>query len=163
MKASENRDKLENMFIEETERFAYLDPNVLNPEYVEWLEEKLMNVSKDHNDQFTGILDMNGTPILKGSNIKIHERLTKSGHVIWHNGNYICSVSNYNIYAWRKSIEVLDSQTEPLFRKDTMEDRMEKFERRVLTFMNTLEERKIFREAFKLGYESHIELLNDQG
>jgi len=37
-----NRDILEDQFIKETGRFAFLDPNKLNPEYVEWLEKELI-------------------------------------------------------------------------------------------------------------------------
>ena len=37
-----NRDILEDQFIKETGRFAFLDPNKINPEYVEWLEKELI-------------------------------------------------------------------------------------------------------------------------
>ena len=37
-----NRDVLEDQFIKETGQFAFLDPSKLNPKYVEWLENKLI-------------------------------------------------------------------------------------------------------------------------
>jgi hypothetical protein len=39
----DNRDILEDHFIKETGQFAFVDPNVLNPKYIEWIESKLVN------------------------------------------------------------------------------------------------------------------------
>ena len=117
-----------------------------------------MKTSKNHNDLFTGILDMNGVPILKGSKIKIHHPYTRQGGcVIWKEGNYCCSESNYNIFAWRKNIEVLESKIESLFHKEDMEKTMEYFERVEFGVLTPVELRQIFKKAFRLGYESAIE------
>lgn len=35
------RDKLEDLFIDETGQFAFLDDRQLNPKYIEWLEKGL--------------------------------------------------------------------------------------------------------------------------
>jgi len=38
MTKEEIRDKVEDLYIKDTERFAFLMPNQLDPIYVEWLE-----------------------------------------------------------------------------------------------------------------------------
>ena len=42
MNTEEIRDKVEDVYIKETERFAFLDPNKIDIRYVEWLEQKLV-------------------------------------------------------------------------------------------------------------------------
>ena len=42
MNREEKRDKLEDMFIKEHDKFAFLDPKKLNPKYIEWLEDKVL-------------------------------------------------------------------------------------------------------------------------
>jgi hypothetical protein len=43
MTTKEIRDKLEDVYIKETGRFAFLDANKLDNRYIEWLENQVMN------------------------------------------------------------------------------------------------------------------------
>ena len=43
MTTKEIRDKVEDVYIKETGRFAFLDENKLDDRYVEWLENQVMN------------------------------------------------------------------------------------------------------------------------
>lgn len=123
-----------------------------------------MKNSKSHHDIHTGILDMNGVPILKDSMIRIHDKdfskTEKIGKVQWKNGSYVCKGTSceYNVYSWRKSIEVLDPVHPSKFPTfDELEDLSYKFERGEFGILTPSEHRSIFRKAFKLGYESKIE------
>ena len=39
MTKEEIRDKVEDLYIKETDRFAFLNPNKLDDRYIEWLEQ----------------------------------------------------------------------------------------------------------------------------
>ena len=122
--------------------------------------------SKSHLDKYTGILDMNGAPILKNSTIRIHDKGWGSENyyeakVKWKQGSYVAmgkGVSQYNIYAWRKKIEVIDpSKTSSKFDDTEFEDLCSRFEREEFNIITPIEHRKIFRKAFRYGWESRIE------
>ena len=44
MTKEEIRDKVEDLYIKETNRFAFLNPNELDERYIEWLESKLFHL-----------------------------------------------------------------------------------------------------------------------
>ena len=128
-----------------------------------------METSTSHKDVNTGILDKNGCPIMKTSVIKVTDTYKNQevlGKVVWKNGSYVFKpldlkknkyYSEYNIYAWRKSIEVVDSDGNCFFDEKSMEEAMERWGRKELTFMTPTEERKKFFEGFELGYKARIE------
>jgi hypothetical protein len=131
------------------------------------LKKETLKKSTSHNDIFTGILDKNGFPILKTSLIQITDsKKDILGKVVWKNGSYVFRpidlkknkyYCEYNIYAWRKSIVVVNSESNSFFHEANMQESLEFWERKELTFTTSIEERKIFRRAFQLGYESVIE------
>ena len=108
---------------------------------------------------------MNGVPILKNSTIRVHDnnwdKKEKIGKVIWKNGSYVCSGTSceYNIFAWRKNIEVIDKKYSSKFEElhDEYEELASKFERTEFGVLTPFEHRNIFRKAFRLGWESRIE------
>lgn len=119
--------------------------------------------SNSHKDLFIGILDKNGVAILKTSKIKVTDsRDEHIGGVIWKNGSYLFQGDEktycaYNIYAWRRNIEVIDNNAEPLFNIPEMQEELKTWEYKKLTFMQVGEVRLKFREGFELGYKSAIE------
>jgi hypothetical protein len=118
--------------------------------------------SNSHLDKFTGIYDMNGKPICNGDTIRVHDtdvvKFKKEpivGTVIWKNGNYQFKGNHwceYNIYAWRKSVEVLETDRESVFESSTIDELLEKWESRNLNFMIT--DRVLIRKAFRDGFTS---------
>jgi hypothetical protein len=117
-----------------------------------------------HNNNITGILDMNGVLILNGCKVKVHDtHFWKSkdnedniGVVIWKQGNYIVegTYCPYNVYAWRKHIEVIDSNGESRFDLLTMEEAWEEF-RKTLSILTT--DFTQIKKAFKYAWESSRE------
>jgi hypothetical protein len=111
--------------------------------------------SNSHLDSFTGIYDMNGVPICNGDTIRVYDSGKEPiiGTVIWKNGSYVFSGSHwceYNIYAWRDEIEVLETDREPVFESSTIDDLLEKWESKNLNFMIT--DRVLIRKAFRDGF-----------
>ena len=114
--------------------------------------------SNSHLDSFTGIYDMNGKPICNGDTIRVHDNdaFKKEpivGTVIWKNGNYQFKGNHwceYNIYAWRKSVEVLESGRESVYTGSTIDELLEKWESKNLNF--TITDRVLLRKAFKDGF-----------
>jgi hypothetical protein len=112
--------------------------------------------SNSHLDKFTGIYDMNGKPICNGDKIRVHDndamKFKKGpivGTVIWKNGNYQFKGNHwceYNIYAWRKSVEVLESGRESVYENSTIDE----WESKNLNF--TITDRVLIRKAFKDGF-----------
>ncbi len=91
--------------------------------------------STSHKSIFTGILDMNGNKIYNGSEITVHEKnapyKTSKGVVVWKQGSYQVKGAwcEYDVHAWRKSIEVITPKTKSLFIKEDMESVWEDFSR----------------------------------
>lgn len=117
-------------------------------------------VSKSHLNVFTGIFDMKGNPINNGSTIQVHDTGAKLrgdvpiiGKVIWKNGSYQFKGNhwcNYNIYAWRKNIEVIDTESTPVFESNTLDELYEEWSRKNMTFLT--KERKLIEKAYKDGF-----------
>ncbi len=122
--------------------------------------------SKSHLDKFTGIYDMNGVPICNGDKVRVHDtdlgKFKKEpiiGTIIWKNGNYQFKGNagfNYNIYAWKESIEVLETDRESVYETSTLDELLEEWESKNLNFLihDRVNIRKAFRDAFILGQES---------
>jgi hypothetical protein len=120
--------------------------------------------STSHKSVFTGILDMNGNKIFNNSEVYVHKDIltkaiykTNKGKVAWKKGSYVVSggeCDGYNIYAWRKSIEVLSVKTKPLFLKENLESSWNDFSR---TLSITQPSRSEIKRAFKYAYEAKIE------
>ena len=120
--------------------------------------------STSHKSIFTGILDMNGNKIFNSSEIYVHDRVesdmykkNNKGKVGWKEGSYVVSggrCEGYNIYAWRKKIEVINPKTKPLFVKEDFDSSWQTFSR---TLGITEPSRKEIKRAFKYAYEAAIE------
>ena len=117
--------------------------------------------STSHKSKFIGILDMNGNKIFNNSELYVHDRTferdvyktNNKGRVVWKRGNYVVNggtCDRYNIYAWRKSIEVLNTKGKPLFIREYFESLWQEFSR---TLAITEPSRKEIRRAFKYAYE----------
>lgn len=120
--------------------------------------------SKSHHDPYTGILDMNGVPIMKNCTVRIHDpgwsKKEKIGKVTWKQGSYVLkgkNVSEYNIFAWRRNVEVIEPKSLSKYDDTEFEDLCSRFEREEFEILTPIEHRKIFRKAFRLGWESRIE------
>ncbi len=116
--------------------------------------------STSHKSVFTGILDMNGNKIYNGSEVVVHENNTfhptNKGKVVWKEGGYQIKGTwcKYDVYAWRKSIEVVTPKTKPLFIMEDMDSAWEDFSRT----LGILEKsRAEIKRAFKYAYETAIE------
>ena len=120
--------------------------------------------SISHKSSFIGILDMNGNKIFNNSELYVHDRTeddiykkNNRGRVAWCRGNYIVSggkCDGYNIYAWRKKIEVLNVRTKPLFIR---EDFLSSWDRYSKTLFIMNPNRDEIKRAFKYAYEARIE------
>lgn len=122
--------------------------------------------SKSHLDKFTGIYGMNGVPICNGDKVRVHDTDAAKfknepivGTVIWKDGNYQFKGNHwckYNIYAWRKHIEVLETDRESVYKTSTLDELLEVWESKNLNFTVTdkVNIRKAFRDAFLMGQES---------
>lgn len=121
--------------------------------------------SKSHKSIFTGILDMNGNKIFNSSELYVHDRVSErdiykknnKAKIAWKQGNYVVKGGNcdgYNVYAWRKSIEVLNVKTKPLFIREDFESSWHTFSG---TLAITEKSREEIKRAFKYAYEAKIE------
>lgn len=117
--------------------------------------------STSHRSVFTGILDMNGNRIYNGSKVHVHDHpeiyKKNDGIVIWRKGNYEVkgTYHQYNVYAWRKNIEVLiPKATKPYFHKENMEDEWESFSR-TLSIME--KSRAEIKRAFIYAWTSKVQ------
>ena len=72
----EIRDKVEDLYLDETQRLAFLDENKLDDRYVQWLEKKVLESSKNVSE----LIDY----IEKGSEIAIpvNELFNKDGQTL---------------------------------------------------------------------------------
>lgn len=120
--------------------------------------------STTHKSVFTGILDMNGNKIYNNSELYVHDRndsdfykVEFKGKIAWSKGAYIVSggsCDGYNVYAWRKKIEVLNRVGKPLYIREDLLTSWNKFSR---TLGITEPSRKEIYRAFKYAYEAQIE------
>lgn len=115
----------------------------------------------------TGILDINGVMISNGDDVLVHHYNTYPKHpykckVIWKHGWKLKADKKgdghgYDVYAWRKSIEVVKTDNESLFDFSSYEELKDKWFQKNAPFSIIGEERKrlhqCFEEAFKLGQE----------
>jgi len=112
-------------------------------------------ISKSHLDKFTGIYDMNGVPICNGDTICVYEKSTYNHTnlrvVAWKNGSYYAKDCHceYNIYAWRKSIEVMDSPLPSIYEVNSTDEEIEAFLWKEVSFMGAT--RKNVVDAFRDG------------
>lgn len=128
--------------------------------------QKLQEKSKHHKDKFTGIYDRNGVPINNGDDVLVHHYNThpktpykckvvyKHGWVLKGKEGY---GNNYDVYAWRKAIEVVKSDNQSIFELKSYQEIKDKWFSKNVSFMIAGEQRKLlnrcFEEAFKLGQE----------
>lgn len=121
-------------------------------------------LSKSHKDKFTGIYDKNGIPICNGDDVLVHHYNTYPKHpfkctVIWKHGWELRGKEGdgYDVYAWRKTLEVLNTNKESIFELKKFEELKSKWFNKNVTFLVTGDERKLlhkcFDEAFKIGQE----------
>lgn len=128
--------------------------------------QKLQEKSKHHKDKFTGIHDRNGVPINNGDDVLVHHYNTYPKYqykckVIYKHGWVLkgkeSEGNGYDVYAWRKAIEVVKSDNPSIFELKSFEDIKRKWFRVNVSFMVAGEQRKLvekcFEEAFKLGQE----------
>jgi len=117
--------------------------------------------SNSHLDKFTSIHDMNGVPICNGDTIRVYDSGKEPiiGTVIWKNGSYVFDGTHwceYNIYAWRDKIEVLETDRPSIYKESTINELLESWERKNLNFLLT--DRKLIRKAFIDGANATYEL-----
>jgi hypothetical protein len=121
---------------------------------------------KSHRDKFTGIYDRNGVPINNGDDVLVHHYNTYPKHpyrckVIYKHGWELkgkeSEGNGYDVYAWRKAIEVVGTDNPSVFELKTYQEIKDKWFGKNVSFMISGEERKLlhkcFEEAFKLGQE----------
>lgn len=123
--------------------------------------------SKSHKSRFTGIFDMDGKRIYNGDKIQVHDNNTFNkdkiiGTVVWRNGSYEFKGNHwckYNIYAWRKSIQILQKGRKSVYELSDFDDLWQKWEAGNLNIKT--EERplikKAFEDAFRMGQEIIME------
>jgi hypothetical protein len=81
MTTKEIRDKVEDVYIKETGRFAFLDENKLDDRYVEWLENQVMN--NFVLDPVISYCELNSGEVIKeGDEYKIGENWKPVEHSI---------------------------------------------------------------------------------
>lgn len=127
--------------------------------------------SNSHRDKFTGIYDRNGIPINNGDDILVYHQNSHPKHpykckVIWKHGWVLkgkeSKGNNYDVYSWRKSIEVAKTDNKSIFELKSFEDIKQRWFSGNVSFMVTGEQRRLvekcFEEAFKLGQELKQEI-----
>lgn len=122
----------------------------------------------EHKNKYTGILDMKGSPINNGDDVLVyhHNSTPKEPYkckVVYKHGWKLISTDNgkggqdFDVYAWRRSIEVIKTDNESMFITDSYEELKDEWFRRNVSFLTTSEERKLlykcFKDAFELGQE----------
>jgi hypothetical protein len=118
--------------------------------------------STSHRNIFTGILDKEGNKIYNGSKVQVHDNpihKNNKGIVIWKNGNYQVkgAALDYNVYAWRKKIEVVIPKTKPYFYKNTFEEEWDAFSRTLSIMEKSRDEiKRAFKYAWEVAIESRI-------
>lgn len=129
----------------------------------------MKNKSKSHNDLYTGILDRKGQPIYKNSTIAIYDNYREInrennpyiGKIVWKDGNYSFKskgVLSYNIYAWRKKLEVVNSDGPILFHELTIQEELDIYRfKEVPIIIKPEQVYKCINEAFIAGYKKAIE------
>lgn len=117
-----------------------------------------------HKDKFTGIYDRNGIPIDNGDDVLVYH------HNTYPKQPYKCKViykhgwklkgnegDGYDVYAWRKNIEVVNTNNESIFELNSFQEIKDKWFSKNAPFSISGEPRKLlhkcFEEAFKLGQE----------
>jgi len=120
-----------------------------------------------HKDKYTGILDKNGVKIHNGDEVLVHHHNTYPKHpysckVIYKHGWKLKADKKYegddfDVYAWRKSIEVIKTDNASVFEFNSFEELKDKWFQQNIGFTITGEQRKLlyqcFDDAFKLGQE----------
>lgn len=131
----------------------------------------------EHKDKYTGILDMKGIPINNGDDVLVyhHSSIPKEPYkckVVYKHGWKLTSTDkgkwkggqDFDVHAWRHSIEVVKTDNESIFITDSYEELKDDWFRRNVSFLITGEERKLlhkcFKEAFELGQEQLHNSLN---
>lgn len=119
-------------------------------------------------EKYTGILDKNGVKINNGDDVLVYHYNTYPKHpynckVVYKHGWKLVSTDktnygkDYDVYAWRKAIEVIKTDNESIFLCDNFQELKDKWFSKNVSFMITGQERKLlhqcFEDAFKLGQE----------
>lgn len=130
--------------------------------------------AKSHKDKFTGIYDRNGIPIKNGDDVLVYHFNTYPQHpykckVIYKHGWKLKGKdgygNNYDVHAWRKSIEVTKSDNPSIFELKSFQEVKDKWFSKNVSFLVNGEQRKLihkcFEDAFKLGQELKQEQLEN--
>lgn len=128
-----------------------------------------------HTNKFTGILDKNGVKINNGDDVLVYHHNSYPKHpykckVIYKHAWKLKSTddskygTDYDVHAWRKSIEVVSTNNESVFEFNNFNELKEDWFHRNVNIMVSLKERqllyKCFEEAYKLGQEEIITKLS---
>ena len=128
-----------------------------------------------HKNKYTGILDKNGVKINNGDDVLVyhHNSYPKNPYyckVVYKHGWKLISTDgsnqgkDFDVYCWRKSIEVVKTENESVFVTLSYQEIKDKWFHRNVSFLITGEERKLlhkcFEEAYKLGQEQLHNSLN---
>lgn len=103
---------------------------------------------------------MKGFPILLGNRVIVHDDgfnySVKEGVVVFEKGSYAVKGTyiSYNVYAWRNSIEVIDSTEKSLVNEDDLKSSWEEFERK-LSFLTV--NRSEIKKAFEFAWKASIQ------
>lgn len=129
-----------------------------------------------HTDKNTGILDMNGIYINNGDNVIVfhgntYPKTPYNCKVIWKHGWKLTTNDksgngdNYDVYAWRKSIQVVNSNNRSEFQTYNLKQLKDKWMQKNIGVNISTEERKrllqCFEDAFRLGQEELIYMNNN--
>jgi hypothetical protein len=124
-----------------------------------------------HKNKFTGILDKNGVKINNADTVLVYHHNSYPKHpynctVVYKHGWKLKSNddskqgTDYDVYSWRKSIEVVSSNNESVFITKNFNELKEDWFHRNVSIMASREEiqllYKCFEEAFLLGQEEII-------
>jgi hypothetical protein len=160
-----NKSKFELLY--RLENFYEVDPK----DYV------IIDKNNTHKNKYTGILDMKGVPINNGDEVLVHDHNSFSKKpyrckVVYKHGWKLDSIAEnretngqgFDVYCWRKSIEVVGTGNISVFLTESYDELKEDWFHRNVNWTITGEQRillhKCFKEAYELGQEQLYNNLN---
>jgi hypothetical protein len=122
-----------------------------------------------HKNKYIGILDKDGVKINNGDDVLVHySNYTYNCKVVYKQGWKLVSTDGtkngegFDVYAWRKSIQVVKTDNESVFITHNLQELKDKWVEQNVSFLITGNERKLihkcFEDAFKLGQEQLKEI-----